>query len=523
MSFTTRPVSGSKPARKKFPWQKCTLFVLQFGYPLIAWFRRHRQEKAIEKQHEHRVSILKRILVILVSVLLALFLLAGVAKALFHYKIITLSSVINTVASDLPTDEHGYTNFLLLGQGDASHEGVDLTDTLMIASIDATKTKSVAMISIPRDLYFTKTDKMGVGRVNSLYRDYKGYLRKQGMSESEASQESMKELAREIGKTFGVQIHGVIRVDFIGFVQVVDALGGVDVDVPSPLVDTLYPGPDYSYVTFAIDAGPHHLDGETALKYARSRHSTSDFSRSARQQQIITALAQRAKEKGILSSPSTILSLWNTVSQHAESTLGLRELVGVAKLGTEIDRHNVVSVQINDISGQADGPSEAGGFLYIPPKEDFSGAFVLLPLPHAGFGTWEPLRIFTQFFLTSRDLLLQHPPIDVLNAGAQSGLARTLAGDLLRFDFDLNKIENSKLPDQDHSIIIARTGTGETLAPALSTMLHIPIAPAPPELDQSGLGMITILLGKDYQYKSLPALLREESTLSASSASPKNN
>ncbi len=511
MSFTTRRVSEYRAPRKKFPWQKYTLFALQFGYPLVAWFRRHRKERAEEQVKEHRKSILRRIGIAMIAILLALLLMAGVAKALFDFKIVTLKGIINTVGSTLPTDEHGYTNFLLLGQGDESHQGANLTDTMMIASVDATKTKSVAMISIPRDLYFTRTSKMGAGRVNSLYRDYKGYLRKQGMDKNAASQEAMKELAREMGDTFGVKIHYVVKVDFIGFVNAVDALGGIDIDVPTAIVDTTYPGPNYSYVTFSIAAGPQHLDGETALKYARSRHSTSDFSRSARQQQIVAALAQRAKEKGILSSPSTLMSLWDTVNTNTETTMSLREMVGAAKLGTEIDRHKILNVQINNVNGQGTGASEAGGFLYTPPMENFGGAFVLLPLPYSGMETWEPLRIFTQFFLTQRDVLLQHPTIDVLNAGAPSGHARALAGDFIRFGLDLNEIRNGNIPDQESSMIVARAGTGQTLAPFFSNLLHIPVAPTPPpELDQTGLGTITILLGKEYRYQAIPRLLRED-------------
>lgn len=124
-----------------------------------------------------------------------------------------------------------------------------------------------------------------------------------------ADQEALRELALEIGRFTNVDIQQIIKVDFIGFVQAVDAVGGVDIDVPYTLVDPEYPGPNYSYQTFSITKGPHHLDGETALKYARSRHSTSDFSRSGRQQQIIKALGEKVKNEGILSNPSKILSL----------------------------------------------------------------------------------------------------------------------------------------------------------------------------------------------------------------------
>ena len=216
-------------------------------------------------------------LLILMAVLLGVILLAETANALFHLNILSLSNLVS-VASEAPaTDAYGHTNILLLGKGDATHDGIDLTDTMMIASMDPKKTKSVVMLSIPRDLYLLSTEKMGQGKINTMYRDYKISLIREGKSKDVASKLALKELATELGKALDIQIHGVAIVDFSGFTEAVDALGGVDVDVQSDLVDTEYPADETSYTTFSIAAGHQHLDGETALKYARSRHSTSDF------------------------------------------------------------------------------------------------------------------------------------------------------------------------------------------------------------------------------------------------------
>ena len=94
-----------------------------------------------------------------------------------------------------------------------------------------------------------------------------------------------------------------MRVNFDGFRQVVNSMGGVDVCVPTRLVDNAYPTDDYGIKRIDIPAGLQHFDGETALEYARSRHQDSDLGRDRRQQQVILALRQQAVQ------PATLLRL----------------------------------------------------------------------------------------------------------------------------------------------------------------------------------------------------------------------
>lgn len=508
MSFTSRKLSG-EPRRADRSVGRSLTAVLRIGKPLVSWFRHHRQIRAERAIHEQEVSLLRRLVAILFSLGLVVILLGILVRTLLSLHIVTVSGIAGIVGSPLPQDENGFTNILILGQGDDSHQGVDLTDTMIVASFDPHKTKSVVMLSIPRDLYVRKTQNMGRGRINSLYRDYKVSLIRKGTDKTLASRMAMEELAKEVGQMVGVQIHRVARADFIGFQQVVDALGGVDINVPQTIVDTTYPGPNYSYTTFRIEAGPQHLDGETALKYARSRHSTSDFSRSARQQQLLVAIAQRAREKGILRSPSTLTSLYKTVSEHTETTMSLRELIGMAAWAHDIDRSHIITGQINNVSGIAGGPSEAGGFLYNPPMAAYGGAYVLMPVPVRGGGDpYTAIRTYMQLMMQNRTFYLQKPTVDVLNAGARSGLARAMASELIRYGFQINELRNADLPaDLPTSLMFARTQTGQTLLPFVSGLLKIPQGQLPPDLPkQDTLGQITILLGADYTYTPIVSL-----------------
>jgi LCP family protein required for cell wall assembly len=178
----------------------------------------------------------------------------------------------------------GRTNILILGTGGGAHEGADLTDTIMVLSIDAAK-KTVALISIPRDVWSdTLKDK-----VNTAY--HYGELKKKGGG---------LVLAKVIMEdVVGIPIHYALVIDFSGFTKVIDAVGGIDVNVPEAFTDTEYPCENTScvYETIHFDAGREHMDGARALIYARSRHAEgdqgTDFARSRRQQIIMVALKDR--------------------------------------------------------------------------------------------------------------------------------------------------------------------------------------------------------------------------------------
>lgn len=181
----------------------------------------------------------------------------------------------------------GRLNVLVLGLDRRSDEtGPVRTDTLILATFDPRQPKA-ALLSIPRDLW-VDIPGQGTNRINTA--NYFGDLTQPGYG---------PELARQtVQNNFGPTIHRYILVDFAGFVALVDALGGVDVDVPETIVDERYPTPDYGYMTIAIPAGPQHMDGATALIYARTRHTDSDFGRSQRQQQILRALVTRVLQPG---------------------------------------------------------------------------------------------------------------------------------------------------------------------------------------------------------------------------------
>ena len=174
-------------------------------------------------------------------------------------------------------------NILIMGMGGKYHEGSYLTDTIMIASIKPS-TKQVSLVSLPRDLQ-VEIPGYGWRKINNA--NAFGEINNEGYG---------AELARQVvEKSFDMDIHYYIRIDFTGFEEIVDSLNGIDVMVDSAFTDYQYPTEDKKYQIVSFRAGPQTMYGEEALKYARSRHSGmngegSDFARSKRQQKNINGL-----------------------------------------------------------------------------------------------------------------------------------------------------------------------------------------------------------------------------------------
>lgn len=523
MSFTIRPVREERTLSSRI--RHYTVIGAGIVESLVHLYRRmkDRQEK-----EERRERVLKRAVAILLSGLLILLVVIGALKMLIHLKAISMDSMVSAVSADLPKDEDGFTNVLLVGVGDSDHSGIDLTDTIMVVSLDPEKSKSAVLLSLPRDLYFLATEKMGAGRLNSLYRDYKGYLMATGKNKGKASHEALRQLSIEIGTLTGLPIHGAIKLNFSGFEQAIAALGGIDVIVPEDIVDPEYPGPDYTYEIFTILKGPQHLDGPTALKYARTRHTTSDFSRSGRQQQIIAAAADKARKLGMLGSAGKATRLMTIVANNMETTLSTRQLLGLVQIGKKIDQHKIVNMQLTDENGLYEGVVRPGGFLYAPPREQFDGASVLLPvsIPEMPV-TWKQIQTLGKLLFGHREAFVQTASIVILNAGAKAESARRLGNELIRYGFTVIKTRNfakgpnpssgqssiamnpALLTDSKDALLVDRSRRARSLQLLLGKVLSIPNMTVPdasafqPEQPE-----IVIVLGKDFHYTPLQDLIR---------------
>jgi LCP family protein required for cell wall assembly len=175
-------------------------------------------------------------------------------------------------------------NILLLGRASEDYPGSQLTDTIMLLSVNP-KTNQSALLSLPRDLFVKIPETKQFTKLNAVY--HYGTLKDQEKG-------GIKYLGQTVKDITGQHVDYFVMLDFKGFSKLIDSIGGASVTVQEDLIDTLYPGPNYSYQTFEIKKGTHLLDGETALKYVRTRHNSGgDFGRAFRQQQVLSAIKNK--------------------------------------------------------------------------------------------------------------------------------------------------------------------------------------------------------------------------------------
>ncbi|MDR2540366.1 MAG: LCP family protein, partial [Candidatus Peribacteria bacterium] len=176
----------------------------------------------------------------------------------------------------------------------------------------------------------------------------------------------------DIGQMLNIDIPYYATVDFTAFKEVVDSIGGVDIIVPETLHDTTYPNgkkrPNDGYITFHIDAGEQHLDGETALKYARSRHSTSDFSRSLRQQLIIMGIKDKILSSGL--NLSTAPQLYAQYKNYVNTNISLQEMLRSVQFIKQLGKFNSYGFTTN-CSFQNFLKMPPACFLYTPNRDLF--------------------------------------------------------------------------------------------------------------------------------------------------------
>lgn len=228
-----------------------------------------------------------------------------------------------------------YINVLVLGFDSRDDDAnPPRSDVFLIAQLDL-NLKTVNIVSVPRDLWLTVPG-YGEERINAAYA--LGWRADQPLA-------GVALAKRTVEQNFGLPIDYYVAVDFRGFQQVVDAVGGVEVDVPYYLRDDEYPTEDYGTERIEFFPGKQRLDGKTALKYVRTRHQDSDYGRRRRQQQVLVALFDRAKSVNIVPRlPSVLRSFGGTV----QTNFTFEEQLALGRVALALDRNNIKTYSIDE-------------------------------------------------------------------------------------------------------------------------------------------------------------------------------
>lgn len=234
-------------------------------------------------------------------------------------------------------------------------------DTLILVHLDP-QARWASMLSIPRDS-MVQVPGLGLSKVNAAF-SY-GYSNAEALYGAGTDpDEAGGALAAETIEHFlKVRVDYVAQVDFDGFARLVDSVGGLIVDVPAPLLDSEYPTEGYGYQRIYIPAGLQVMDGRTALIYARTRHGSTDFERSRRQQQVLQSLLRQIRERGLLEN-AALLPQWADVLQdNVRTTLPIRDfsvLNGLALLARDLGSDRIFQYSINpdDVAIDAESGSD---------------------------------------------------------------------------------------------------------------------------------------------------------------------
>lgn len=287
-----------------------------------------------------------------------------------------ISSLLFDTPSSLRTSE-GRSNILILGIGGATHEGPDLTDSIIFLSLDLKKHDAV-MLSIPRDIYISSLK----DKINSAYAYGEAKKKGGGLILAKSSVEEI----------VGQPIHYAWLIDFSGFNNLINLVGGIDVNVKNSFDDTTYPieGKENDecdgdkklkcrYEHLHFEKGWQHMDGETALKYVRSRNANgdegSDFARGQRQQQVILALKDKILHHTDWENLDFDKKLLKAFDEATDTDMNWSETLLLGKLFLTIKPDQIKRPVLNS----DDETKGKKGFLTNPPTWEYHDTWVLIP------------------------------------------------------------------------------------------------------------------------------------------------
>ena len=247
---------------------------------------------------------------------------AGLAARVFAPVAGTTARGATTVFDPVPYNGRDRLNVLVMGLDSRGTTGdTQNTDTIIVLSLDPVN-KTASMLSVPRDTLVAIAGH-GQDKVNAAYA-YGG---------PDLAQKTVEGL-------LGIRINSYALIDFGAFTRIVDAVGGAVIDVKRPIRDEAYPTADFGIERLNIQPGPQRMPGDVALKYARSRHDSNDFSRARRQQDVISAIRARLATDGML---ARLPSIVGDVGSAVETNFDPANILPLAGLGGGIPSGDVTS------------------------------------------------------------------------------------------------------------------------------------------------------------------------------------
>lgn len=377
---------------------------------------------------------------------------------------------------ELRGEADGRINFLLLGQGGPGHSGPYLTDTIILASLDV-KTKSVGLLSIPRDLA-ANIPGYGYRKINNA----------NAFGEQAGPNQGSQLSKQVVTDTFGIPIHYYARLDFSGFVSIVNALGGLPINVEQSFADNQFPASeDGPFKTVKFEAGWQLMSGEKALDFVRSRHGTndqgSDFARAKRQQLVLLSLKQKLLSPATFLNPRLAINLYKTFNASVDTDISAQEAVKLAHLLKDISADSIRHVVLDN--------SPTG---YLKDATGSEGAYLLVPKS----GNYNDLKTLAQNLLDNPEVNTEKATLYLENGTGVTGLAEKISDKLKLLGWDKVEIANANKSDFQTSLLYDYSKGAK---PASLKLLekYFNLKAGPPEANDSNNAQsdFKLILGRD--------------------------
>jgi LCP family protein required for cell wall assembly len=433
------------------------------------------------------------------TALVSLVLVLGIGGLLFGKGYLKLQKVFQGGSSaaalesevdptQLKGEGDGRVNVLMLGVGGAHHDGGDLTDTLMIASIDPVNNQAV-LLSIPRDLW-TKMPNNYVGnyqKINAAYESGKyKYLGKQDLKNTDrkAVQAGFQGANSVVERVTGIPIHYNMLVDFQAFAQAVDTVGGVSINAPERLYDPTMSW-ENGWNPVLAKVGVNNFNGHQALNYARSRETSSDFARGERQRALLVALKEKTANLGTLTNPLKLSSLLSAFGDNVQSDISISDMTRMATIMKKIPNNDIQSVGLAENGNSFVTTGNINGMSVVMPK--------------AGLEDYSKIQTYIRSKLKDGYIARENANITILNGSGSAGLATVKSDELKSYGYNVGTVANA--PTEDYAqtkIIDLSKGSKKYTINYLKNRLAIQtIDTQLPQGIVPGTANIVIILGRD--------------------------
>ncbi len=346
--------------------------------------------------------------------------------------------------SQLKGEGDGRINILVLGKGGAEQkDGPDLTDTIIVASIDPISHEA-ALLSIPRD-FWVKSPSGGQTKINQVYFDakhsalnsYSSNQRNTDEAKQKSESAGIDAMKKIVSDSMGVPIHYYAMIDFAGFKKAIDTVGGVDINVTEELTvqEQMWINGAYN---LNVKAGQQHFDGMRALAFSRSRKTSAagDFARAERQRAVMVALKDKVLSTGTLANPVKINQLMSDFGGQLSTDFSVNEMLRLYDIAKEIPSDKITSVGLDKLVG----------------GDTINGLSV--QIPKAGMFDYSEIQNFVRNVMRDSFLKKENAKIMILNGTTSAGVATKKSNELKSFGYNVTSVGDAPKKDYSKTILV---------------------------------------------------------------------